>query len=121
MIKSAFFVAIMGTALCAGISAVLSKFVFIPLPLIIQNIAMHVALFVVLVTIYRLAVKGTELGGMLMAAIVLRLLACLIYLIVLRVLSKSMFLPAALHFLAGFVVFTVLDIRFAIQLIKKAK
>ncbi len=121
MIKSAIFVALLGTACSAAISLFLQKFLDIPTVLIIQNTAMHLGLFVVLAAIYLWGKTGTVLSSILLAAIVVRLLACLVYVVILRYVSASVFLNASIHFLSGFVVFTVLDIRFAIQVVNASK
>ena len=109
-----------GTALlaCLLLNAALLYFYPLSTILLLQNTGFHLLIFFVLGVLYHFGKSSKDFSSLLLVAIVLRLLACLVYVLVLRLQYASIFFAAALHFMLAFVVFTVVDLRFAMAVIR---
>jgi hypothetical protein len=83
-----------------------------------QNTGFQLLIYFVLAAFYHYGKSSKDFSALLLVAIVLRLLACLVYVLVLRFQNGSVYFLAAVHFMLTFIVFTVIDVRFAIAVIR---
>lgn len=104
--------------ICLGLSAAFTYFKPLDTFLMLQNTCFQLLIFFALAAFYHFGKRSKDFSALLLVAIVLRLLVCLVYVFVLRLQLGSVYFLAALHFMLMFIVFTVIDVRFAIAIIR---
>lgn len=85
------------------------------------NLFFNAILFSIISLVYGLSFRTTDLPGLFLVVLVIRLLLCLFYVLTISFLSKEIFHNMALRFLGDFVIYTVADIWLASQLIQLKK
>ena len=118
MLKLLFLTSIAAIVVCLGLSAAFTYFKPLDTLLMLQNAGFQLLVFFMLAAFYHYGKSSKDFSALLLVAIVLRLLACLVYVLVLRLQHGSVYFLAAIHFMIMFIVFTVVDVRFAIAVIR---
>ena len=86
-----------------------------------QSLLFFVILFVVFNLLYFVRTDAKTYTGILLASGILKFLLSSILLLIYSFTQKGGFLPFALHFIGHYVLFTVFEIRYLLQLIKTKK